>query len=483
MSRNVVAIDISSGAVSAVVVKNRIKGTWIEDHVRIPLDGQKNFDDELSRALKTVAGRMDFSGAVCVASLPVESISFRSIEVPFKEKKKIRQILPYELETTLPIAPEDIVADFCMLNSEETGPAGKILAAAVERHRLESMLTLLKSHGIEPDVFTSSGFAMARCLNRFSENGGCRLLLQVDEGRTTLVLNHLNQVVLVRSFSQPVSSETGYHTIMTRIRQTLSALEESTGRPYEIGDIGLSGVEAGEAGFRKTIEKELGAPATVLDLSKDSGPVVLKPADKEWRALEMDACLALALAEIWGTEILNFRQGRFAVQQAWVEHKKEIVASGVLAVLVAVLFFVNVMIDYTATKRRADDVQAEIVAIFRSTFPQITKIVDPLHQMRLEVEAVKKADLFPNPEERSLDTIDILYDISKLIGNNIKVTLNSIIIGSDSILLSGDTDTFNAVDDMKNGLEKAESFKSVSISSANMDKSGAKVRFKLKITL
>jgi hypothetical protein len=132
---------------------------------------------------------------------------------------------------------------------------------------------------------------------------------------------------------------------MTRIRQTLSALEESTGRPYEIGDIGLSGVEAGEAGFRKTIEKELGAPATVLDLSKDSGPVVLKPADKEWRALEMDACLALALVEIWGTEILNFRQGRFAVQQAWVEHKKEIVASGVLAVLVAVLFFVNVMID------------------------------------------------------------------------------------------------------------------------------------------
>ena len=103
--------------------------------------------------------------------------------------------------------------------------------------------------------------------------------------------------------------------------------------------------------------------------------------------------------------------------------------------------------------------------------------------MRLKVEDAKKGDLYPEAAERGVDAIEILNVVSRFIPEEVNVALNSIIIGSDSVLISGDTDTFNAVDDMKSGLEKAEAFKEVSISSANMDKSGARVRFKLKITI
>ena len=483
MSRNILALDISDRAVTAVAVKSRIKGNWIEDHARIPIDDQNDFDEAVARALDIITGKMNFSGAVCVASLPVAFLSIRNLKLPFKEKKKIRQILPFELETSLPIPPEDIIADFFILDGPTDRDTSNILAAAVDRHRLESFLNLLQSHGIEPEVITAGCFALSQCLNRFTEESKGQLLLNIDANRTTLAVNRSGQIQLVRSFAGNTSNETGIHGIVKRVQQTLAALEENSGAQFEIDDIRVTGTAAGNAHVMETIEKMLGVPATSLDLMTHSGLVALKSGEEPWQAQEMNTALALALVEISGMEVLNFRQGRFAVQKAWVEHKRDILKTGILAACILALFLTNMIIDYYTVKKKAQDVQKEIVEIFRSTFPEVTKIVDPLHQMRLEMEDLKKEDLFPDVAERSTDAIEILNDISRLIGDDVNVALNSIIIGSDSVLISGDTDTFNAVDDMKNGLEKGEAFKAVAISSANMDKSGDKVRFKLKITI
>ena len=55
------------------------------------------------------------------------------------------------------------------------------------------------------------------------------------------------------------------------------------------------------------------------------------------------------------------------------------------------------------------------------------------------------------------------------------------VVGTDNLVLSGNTDTFNTVDEIKGGLEDAEVFKQVTISSADLEKSGKGVRFKLKL--
>jgi type II secretion system protein L len=483
MSRKIFGIDISHQAVSAVLVKSSIKGNWIEDHARIPLSAAAGFDDDVARALTTICGEMDISGAMCIAALPVAFVSFRNLTIPFKEKKKIRQILPFELETILPYAPEDVVADFNLVEFRNGRDTSSILAAAVEKHRLESFLDLLKKYGIEPDVVTVSGFALSQCLNRFAQESGIHLLLNIDENQTTMMLSRDGQTAVVRSFTcQPVD-EAGIRSVMLRVRQTLSALEESMGAFHEIDDVRLSGSISRNPLVAGTIETMLGMRATPLDLVSHSGMVSQDSSGKPWDAATMDAALSLALGALSGLEVLNFRQGRFAVQKAWVEHKKDIAKTGILAGVIAALFLANIVVDYYATKKQVERVQEDIAAIFQSTFPDVTKIVDPLHQMRLKLEDLRKSDLYPEARERPIDAIDILNDISKSIPNKVNVALNSIIIGSDSVLISGDTDTFNAVDDMKSGLENVPVFKTVSISSANMEKSGDRVRFKLKVSI
>jgi Tfp pilus assembly protein PilN len=55
------------------------------------------------------------------------------------------------------------------------------------------------------------------------------------------------------------------------------------------------------------------------------------------------------------------------------------------------------------------------------------------------------------------------------------------VVGADNVVLSGNTDNFNTVDDIKGSLESDELFKGVTISSADLEKSGQRVRFKLKL--
>jgi hypothetical protein len=80
-----------------------------------------------------------------------------------------------------------------------------------------------------------------------------------------------------------------------------------------------------------------------------------------------------------------------------------------------------------------------------------------------------------------MSSIDTLLQISKLLPDSIDVIVNRFVVGDDSVTISGETAGFNIVDDIKSRLEQSNFFREVTIASANMDKAGKKVRFKLKI--
>ena len=77
----------------------------------------------------------------------------------------------------------------------------------------------------------------------------------------------------------------------------------------------------------------------------------------------------------------------------------------------------------------------------------------------------------------------MLHQISVLIPQKADVLLNRLVIGSDSLTLAGETVDFNTVEDIKRRLENSDIFKQVDITNSDRDKSGQKVRFRLKIDL
>ena len=482
MSRKILGLDISNNAVSAVLVRGGIKGNRIEDHRHIPLSTDRG-KESLSHALETLAAEMDLEGSTCIASLPAEHASYRNMEAPFKELKKLRQILPYELESILPYPPEKVIIDLKVLDNFGDAEHHHIFTAAVQKEKVAFYLDVLKAYGIEPDILTVGGYAMAQALSTYTDDDANRLLVSLEPQQATLFLLVGGNTSLVRPSRVQLDTDVGIHHLCSSIQQTLAGFQKQIGVEFDIQEVLLTGSALENTRVEKSINDELGLPVRTIDLIALSGQVSIDTDGIMWNITTMDASLALALSEIVGFDLLNFRRGGFTVQRGWVQYQKDIIRTCLVALLMLLLFFSNFVADYFSMKKRSMRLEKEIHSVFTSTFPDVKRIVDPLQQMRVKLKEVKKTDTFSAETNRSAMAIDVLNDISRYIPAQIDVGLTSVIIGADSVLISGDTGGFDAVDDVKNSLEDAVLFKNVSITSTNKDRSGNRVRFKIKATI
>jgi len=103
--------------------------------------------------------------------------------------------------------------------------------------------------------------------------------------------------------------------------------------------------------------------------------------------------------------------------------------------------------------------------------------------MRVKLKEAQKSSMFSGETGKHTYAIDILKDISEFTLRDIDVNLTNLVVDMESVSIAGDTNRFNSVDDIKRGLEQSNLFNKVTISSANMNKSDNRVRFKLKVQL
>jgi len=86
-------------------------------------------------------------------SLPVSFLSVRRLSLPFSDKEKIKDTLPFELEGILLGDVEGYSIDY--LVSGSMGNGSEVLAACIEKTRLKDIITVFSSVGLEPAIVTS----------------------------------------------------------------------------------------------------------------------------------------------------------------------------------------------------------------------------------------------------------------------------------------------------------------------------------------
>jgi Tfp pilus assembly protein PilN len=145
--------------------------------------------------------------------------------------------------------------------------------------------------------------------------------------------------------------------------------------------------------------------------------------------------------------------------------------------------FASVIIQSHMQQRRLTELDQRIAAVFSQAFPEVKKPADPYQQMQIGLLDLKKNAALPGEALSTARSIDILKNISDSIPEETTVVFERMVLGPDSILISGTTAAFNAVDEIKGHLERIAGFKKVTISSANTDRSGKEVNFQLKVDL
>jgi Tfp pilus assembly protein PilN len=145
--------------------------------------------------------------------------------------------------------------------------------------------------------------------------------------------------------------------------------------------------------------------------------------------------------------------------------------------------FFNILMETYSINKQVRRINSQMTQIFKATFPEIKTIRYPYQEMQAKMRETKKNAVFQAETGPHIRRIDILNSISEKIPESITVNLTRLVIQPENVLISGTTDTFNAVDDIKSRLEQIQHFEKVTISSANMDRSGNEVRFMLKVEL
>ena len=209
------------------------------------------------------------------------------------------------------------------------------------------------------------------------------------------------------------------------------------------------------------------------------------PVDNDTQSLvmpaQLDNALALALMEVEGYQSLNFHKGQFAAQKFLSRHKSPLKKTAMLAAAILVLMFFNLALETYTLNKQVRRIETQMAQIFKTTFPEVKTDRYPYQEMQARMQDANKNAVLQAETGPHIRSIDILNNISEKIPETITVNFTRLVIQPENVLISGTTGTFNSVDDIKSRLEQIPYFQKVTISSANIDRSGNEVQFMLKV--
>lgn len=496
MPGKILGLDISEESITAVQVKSGLKGYQITACARIMIEEEGGLDD----ALKELFNQMDLKSDIYLSSIPGEHVSCRNLQMPFKEPKKIRQTIAFELESMLPFPIEDLIVDFTIIDQSNQS---EILAASVSRRYISEYLTLLKAHGIDPEVLDIRSVPVVLWLLRQAGTPDNGLLLDIGLKKNTMVLYLDRRIVLIRTFAfdggaiarsitnatdsdlaytlMAEKIESCFKSFCTMVQNTSRAFAWHVNREVRPEKIFFNGLGALYPETGDLLNRFLHIPVEQIDLSGDKRVHMDKNIAQVWNPALMNSALALALRDDKQGQGFNFRKDEFEVKKHYLGIKKEIRKVAVFFILILSFLVADLYVDYSFLKKRYNMMDQKITAVFRQTFPDVKRIVDPVQQMRVRIKEVKKSAISLPGVNADQKVLDLLRDISQRVTKSLDVRVTRMVVDPETVRISGKTDTFNTVENIKNRLEPSAYFSAVTISSANLDRDSKRVQFEIKL--
>ncbi len=147
-------------------------------------------------ALDTLVGPLErHASDTWMVGFPTESASVRRIQLPFEDREKVIQALPFEVENQVPFDLDDMVLTHRIL---QTGPAGStVLCGMAPTDAVSGLLDQLQERNLDPKALVVD----ADLLGHFADQG-VQVVIDLGHTRTLLTLCHNGRVVGVRAVSR-----------------------------------------------------------------------------------------------------------------------------------------------------------------------------------------------------------------------------------------------------------------------------------------
>lgn len=416
MAKPVLMIDIKKdGVFAGLYTPGRTEPSgFFNEALPLSADGAAHIRDlkhALSQILHSiqVLGFKDFESVL--VSIPATDLSIRMLTIPFDERDKILEALPFELTGLLPFEPDDAVLDAIPLGN------GKALAAAVEKKVLREYLEAFTEAGLEPSWIGSSLLSMPLLFNELYGGPGAKAFIN----RESITVSEEGRL----KFFKPVKRVDGLRLALTYLEAEGIALSEvySTGWPPE--DL-----------------------AALLPDIKTNETIVL-PGNYPPEGAGVYA-LFLTLKGRFLEDTLNFRKGEFEYTKEKIELKRKLKFTAIALSVILVLIASDVYIRYLTLANELAAYKETLRVSYLQLFPGEKDIGDEVYQLEAKVKALQKD---AEAAKGGFSPLNVMNSMAREAGS-VKARLNDISIANGRVTAKGEAESFEGANRLKSALSK-----------------------------
>lgn len=479
MGQRIMALELAGERVRAAMADRtwnslELIGAWEQERV----EGEADLAPAIARVIGA-AGQPD----IVVSAIPGEFVAKRLLALPFSDRRRLAQVVPFALEEHLPFPVDDAAVAFARVGRED----GKtlVIAAFARKEDLKSHLELLARAGLDPKTVTLGTLALAGLLARARNGaGGAHLVVDIDHACTSMVLIDAQGTPrAVRTVGRGINPHAGNaalpspaaSAIVGAVRQTLLA-HGSEQQPPEL-------VLAGAAAIAPAIREQIGDALAVPIHSVDEFDCSSFFAGNRTEPVGFAACIAMLLAEAPSKplELLNFRQGEFTFsgRTGTLGPLRLSAVLGGVAVFLALLHF---LLGVSTSARQLHLLNGEIAAV---TAPALGDKEPALAQAALKekiAEMRKRLHLMGGNLGHG-SPLDVLLALSRAIPPAVPVQVSDLLIDDSGLKIEGTADSFATVDQVKKALERNQEFDQIQVEHATAGSDPGKIEFRLSASL
>jgi general secretion pathway protein L len=490
MPERILGLDIGASAVKAVLLSRGFRGGYRLLAFRLiditPAGG-------LPEALRQLFADQTFRGSVCVTTLPSGIVSFRNVTLPFRDKRKIRQTLPFALEPLIQTSLDEVFIDYTL-----TGRAGEaeIFVAIAPRALVGERAALLAEYVRETAVIDIDAVPFAVRLMEKSDFPETALILDVGARETTAVFTVNGRIIHIRNYAfggetakEPGGIEPGTSAprgescgrFLGELRNTQEYLLWQGSLARTPARIILTGGGSRAPGLAEGLAALFAVPAEPMNLAEIEGIEIDATLGQSWDPVRMDQALAMAARPIAKREGFNFRQRASEARAGYGELRDRLKKGALAALAIVVLAGVEIGLDDYGSRLRLAALKRDIAGEFKKSYPDAVRIVDPVAQLRGKIAEARKLSSGMGDAAPAPTVLDLLKELAGLSPPNLLLT--SLNLDGDVIGIKGEVRDFDTVDTIKKALASSKHFKTVAVGSTAMVKQGSAVEFDLKITV
>lgn len=503
MIKNISGLDLGSHSLKVVEFRQGLRGlesvqTWVHE--------RSMQETPLADALSYFLDHHDIATEYLVCALPGDQVSARRLDFPFRERKKLIQAIPFEIESQLPFDLDDILWQWQLASTSDRNHA-TVDTCVTPRKEVQALLNTLSEAGCQPRIIDVEGPALSNLAPLFGLKG-THLLADIGHRKTSFCLISEGATLQYRTI--PVAGQALTEAIGSDGQMDLAAAEtwkkqhgiqgEDAAAPFpnllkqldriarealriletqpllnqaangSACEIVLMGGSAHLSGIEEYLSDRVGIPARKLELPEDS--------DKQSLLAGSDPLLfgpAIALA-MHGTSKpgsqFNFRTDEFRYRGSYEWLRDPILRPAtVMLGLAAILFAVSTSASIMVESRRADQLESQLDSVYGELFPGQPIPDRPVPALSQAVLNARDRADFLGLYGGNLSALDFLTLLSQHIPPDLSVKFEEISIDRNVIRIKILADNYEAQDRLENVLKTQPLF-------ANADVAGSAKRLK-----